>query len=503
MMNRFSGSIGLVSTAAVLFLAGCGGPVDTRPNVLILSGSEWNDMLGAMGNPNVMTPNLDALAARGILFTKAQTPSKNSAAARTAVLSGIPPWESGCLSDEPFLFSMPDHLGLPQYFKACGYSVYGGGKVYHDAAGYVDLRGFDEWFIQDEALKAKGWPTEAWISGEAVPENRPLSKSAKNSLNYDFGAIPDELEDKMTDTQVVNWAVEVLGRKHKTPFFLAMGLSAPGRPMYVPQKYFGLYPLEKIRLPEVKEDDLDDLAGGLKKWHGGYSKSRSDAIHEHDEAKKTVQAYYAGVSYADAMLGRVLRALEASPYADNTIVVFWSDIGRHLGEKHYWGANNSMWQRTTNVPFIWAGVNVPTNVVSDVPVSTLDTYKTLVELCGLAENKAIQGNSLVEVFESPDDAHDKNVVIAGGLSEFAVVNPVWRYITHRNGEELYDTKYDPHEWKNVADISGNARVKMHLATEIPRAKTDVAPSPQRNGCHLELVGNDFKWVEGPEKKAEK
>ena len=255
----------------------------------------------------------------------------------------------------------------------------------------------------------------------------------------------------MADTKRVNWAVEQLQRKHDQPFFLGVGIYAPHFPNYCPQKYFDLYDVDEIELPPYKEGDLDDLPDKIRKMKSARSRihQKLESLNAVDDA---IHGYLACISYADATMGRVLDALEASPYADNTIVVLWSDHGYHHGEKGDWG-KHTLWERTSNVPFIWAGPGIEKNRKSDVSVSLIDMYPTFVEMCDLQKPKQqLEGTSLASTLADPASAEDRNVFLPHmNPSEYAIINRDWRYIRYgQDGEELYDLNSDPHEWENLA-----------------------------------------------------
>ena len=265
------------------------------------------------------------------------------------------------------------------------------------------------------------------------------------------GAVPEGRKQSMADTARVNWAVEKLKEKHDQPFFLGVGLYAPHYPNYCPQEFFDLYDRDAIKLPPVKADDLDDLPPKIKKIKTARSRIPK-RLEELGAMKDAIHGYLACISYADAMLGRVLDALEASPYTEDTIVVMWSDHGYHLGEKGDWG-KHTLWERTSNVPFLWAGPGVAKGAESDGTVSLIDMYPTLVDLCGLpTPEQHLDGASLAATLADPATAHDRDVFLPHmNPGEYAVMNRDWRYIRYgEDGEELYNLKVDPNEWDNLA-----------------------------------------------------
>ena len=195
-----------------------------------------------------------------------------------------------------------------------------------------------------------------------------------------------------------------------------------------------------------------------------------------------IHGYLANISYADAMIGRVLDALEASPYADNTIVVLWSDHGYHLGEKGDWG-KHTLWERTSNVPFIWSGPGVAKNQTTDVTVSLIDMFPTFQELCGLPQTKQkLEGTSIASTLAAPDKAKDRSVFLPHmHPGEYAIINRDWRYIRYgEDGEELYDLNKDPNEWNNLAGENKYARIKSRLASFAPNkfCLLYTSPSPR-------------------------
>ena len=253
---------------------------------------------------------------------------------------------------------------------------------------------------------------------------------------------------------------------------------------------------DQIELPPYKADDLDDLPPKIKKI-----KTARSRIHNKLEGLNAVgdaiHGYLACISYADAMMGRVLDALEASPYADNTVVVLWSDHGYHHGEKGDWG-KHTLWERTSNVPFIWAGPGVAKGRKSDVTVSLIDMYPTLVDLCGLPKpRQKLEGQSLAKTLVDPASAEDRNVFLPHmNPGEYAVINRDWRYIRYgEDGEELYDLQADPNEWHNLAASPEHAARKAELRSFAPATFAEPA---QNLNARKDLVvdGETFRWEKG-------
>jgi arylsulfatase A-like enzyme len=215
-------------------------------------------------------------------------------------------------------------------------------------------------------------------------------------------------------------------------------------------------------------------------------------LEELDAVKDAIHGYLACISYADAMLGRLLDAIESGPNADNTIVVLWSDHGYHHGEKMDWG-KHTLWERTSNVPFLWAGPGIEQGASIEATVSLIDIFPTLVDLCRLPKDEGLDGVSLAGMLKSPSKATDRNVLLPGlKPNEYAVINQQWRYIRYADGgEELYDIRQDPNEWKNLAGNAEFANVKKQLMSAAPTSFAE--PGASRRELKLVIEGESFEW----------
>jgi arylsulfatase A-like enzyme len=252
-----------------------------------------------------------------------------------------------------------------------------------------------------------------------------------------------------------------------------------------------MYNRDSIKLPAYKPDDLEDLPERIRKNMLNRSKQHKE-LDELGVLEDAVIGYLASISFADAMLGRVLDALEASPGKDNTIIVFWSDQGFHHGEKMHWG-KHTLWQRTSHVPFIWAGKGIPENRKVETTVSLIDMFPTFIELCGLPEVKNIEGVSLVPSLKKPSGSKDRNVLLPSNeKGSYAVINTKWRYISYFDGgEELYNVKDDPNEWKNLAGDEKYKSIILEMRKSAPKV---FAPEvTQKNELRLVIEGDSFRW----------
>ena len=235
----------------------------------------------------------------------------------------------------------------------------------------------------------------------------------------------------MPDEQVADWAVERLRQKHDKPFFLAVGFVRPHVPYTAPKEFFEMYPLESVAMPAVPPDEMDDVpllgkAMALGTLQGGDHRNVLEIGPNY--WREMVRAYLACVTFVDAQAGKVLRALADSPYADNTIVVFWSDHGQHLGEKRHW-RKQALWEESTRVPL---AIRLPKSVnagqSSIQAVSLLDIYPTLLDLVDLPEVKGLEGKSLLPLLEDSSARRVEPAVTTWHYNNHSVRSLNFRYI---------------------------------------------------------------------------
>lgn len=431
-----------------------------RPNVLFIAVDDLNDWIGTLGGyPGVQTPNLDRLAERGTLFTRAYCAAPACNPSRTALLCGLRPSATGVYhNNQPWRPVLPNAVTLPQHFMADGYTVAAGGKIFHGA--YNDSRCFHEYFRRPP---------------DAMPARRP-SNGIPRTGHFDWGPL-DATDADMGDSTLVDWAGAFLARRHEKPFFLGVGFIKPHLPWYVPKKYFELYPTERVRLPLVPADDLSDIPPL------GLQMARPDGDHksvlDSNNWRSAVAAYLAAISYVDGQLGKLLQALQRSPYAANTLVVLWSDHGWHLGEKQHW-RKFALWEEATRVVLIFAGPGVGRAQRCDRTVSLLDVYPTLIECCGLSARNGLHGAGLSPLLRDANASWNRVAVTTHGRGNHAVRSERWRLICYRDGsEELYDHEVDPMEWTNLAGHADYAAIKAELKRLIPIEDADDAPKAGR------------------------
>jgi arylsulfatase A-like enzyme len=287
-------------------------------------------------------------------------------------------------------------------------------------------------------------------------------------------------DEDMGDYKTVSKGIDFLGKNHDKPFFLAIGFTRPHLPWYVPQKYFDLYPLDKITLPPVAKNDLSDVpATGVK-----IAKPDGDHkfIVESDQWKKAIQGYLASNTFTDGQIGRLVDALNKSNYKDNTIIVLFGDHGWHLGEKEHW-RKFALWEEATRVPFIIIAPGITkANTAVNRTVSLMDIYPTLIDLCKLPARSGLEGNSIVPLLKNPETSWNHPSVTTHGLGNHSVRNERYRYIVYEDGtEELYDHDTDPQEWKNLANDPKYANIKKELIVFLPKVNAPNAPRHKGGG----------------------
>lgn len=455
--------IGSVFLGCMESAAESADPEPVRPHVLFIAIDDLNDWIGCLGgHPDCRTPNIDRLAARSMLFTRAYCAAPACNPSRAALLTGIRPSTSGVyLNSQPWRPALPRAVTLPQHFSAHGYRSIGGGKIFHGA-------------YEDDA----SWQSYFKKAGDPAPPNRPLN-GIPNTAHFDWGPLA-VADPAMDDHRVVNWAINELGQTPSQPTFLACGIFRPHLPWFVPQKYFDQFPLDSITLPPFRADDLQDIPPAGVKMANPTGDHRK--VVESDNWRRAVQGYLASIAFADAQVGRLLAALDNGPMAGNTIVVLWGDHGWHLGEKSHW-RKFALWDEAARVPLLISAPGVTQPGVCDRTVSLMDLYPTLAELCNLPIGDHLEGRSLCALLRNPRAAWNRPALTTHGRNNHSVRSERWRYIRYADGtEELYDHDSDPQEWTNLASREDLAEVRAELATWLPRVNApnaDAAP-PRKN-----------------------
>ncbi len=410
----------------------------TRPDVLLFVVDDLNDWISLLdANAPIKTPNLERLAQRGMLFTRAYCISAACNPSRAATLTGLRPTTTGVYGNKSdWRRAVPDRKTIMQQFMAAGYDVRGAGKIFHHHLGgaFHDDASFDDF----QHMRPQRYPPKK-LNGAAEYGSR----------NTDWGPWPGRVEDTI-DFHTASYCVDALAGK---PRFLACGIFKPHSPFFAPAAYHK--PYRGIGLPPRKADDWSDLPSGAtallkdKKWFWqGMMKVEQEAEGSYQEF---IRAYAACAAFADAQVGRVLDALDASPRCGNTIVVLWSDHGFHLGEKDHI-EKFALWEKSNHIPLIVVAPHVARQGSRcRRPVDMTVLYPTLLELCGLPADKACDGVSIVPLLSDPHAKWERPALMTYMRGNHAVRTDRWRYIRYADGsQELYDHDADPREWTNLA-----------------------------------------------------
>ena len=420
----------------------------TKSNVLFIAVDDLNNMIGPIDNfSNVKTPNFDRLAKMGVTFTNAHVQAPLCGPSRASIMTGLRPSTTGIYGMAPDNKvrregnpATKDITFLPEYFKNNGYHTMGIGKLFHIHA--------PDSVFHESGGRVKGFgplPKKRFVwngRGKGI-------KGIHGRTSTDWGAFPEN-DTLMPDHQSVNWVAERLQRNYDKPFFMGLGFLRVHVPLYVPQKWFDLYPLNEVETPPYKADDLNDIPPVGMHINDLPMMPSTEWAKESGEWKKIVQAYLACISYVDYELGRVLDALESSKYADNTVIVLWSDHGYRLGEKGTF-AKHALWETATKAPLFFSGPNLPKGKKIDAPVEMLSIYPTLLELSGLPVYNRNEGVSLVNMMQNNTGIDNSYALTTFGMNNHAVKADGFRYIRYEDGkEEFYDHSIDPNEWNNEA-----------------------------------------------------
>jgi arylsulfatase A-like enzyme len=463
-----------------------------KPNVLFLAIDDLNDWVGCLGgHPQVKTPHIDGLAKRGTLFANAHCQAPLCNPSRSSLLTGLRPSTTGICGLHPGIRdveALKKHVTLPQTFTQAGYHTFTCGKVYHDGS-----------------IKKNDRATEFGVWGPAPGMPRPAKKFVQtpDPLHLeDWGVFPEKDEDQ-ADWKIASAAVEAIGNAPKDkPFFIACGFRLPHVPCYASQKWFDLYPADKIVLPPVKDDDREDTPRFSWYLHWKVPEPRLKFVRQEKQWVSLVRAYLACTTFMDSQVGRVLDALDKSGRADNTIVVLWSDHGWHLGEKLIIG-KNSLWERSTHVPLIFAGPGIARGACCKQTVELLDIFPTLLDLSGLPARKVLEGHSLVPQLKDATKERLWPAITSHNQGNHAVRTRDWRYIRYADGsEELYDVRKDPNEWSNLAHVDGHASVKKGLAKWLPEVDRPAAPGSALRVLTFDPKTKAVTWEGKPVKSSD-
>lgn len=446
-------------------------------NVLFIAVDDLNVSLSCYDHPIVKSPNIDKLAARGIRFDRAYCQYPLCNPSRSSLLSGLRPDTSRIYDNAtPIRKVFPDIVTLPQLFKNNGYFSARVGKIYHyGVPGQIGTSGLDDAPSWNLFINPRGRDRDEQTDVINFTPGRQLGAA----LCWMEAKGTDE---EQTDGKVAAETIRLLEEHKDGPFFIAAGFYRPHVPDVATKKYFDLYPLEKVVLPQEPPEHMTNIPPiALTTTPLNYGLAE-------EKLRTFKRAYFASISFVDAQIGKVLDALERLKLSDNTIVVLFGDHGWSLGEHGQW-QKQLLFEEVARVPLIIALPKAAVFGVSPRTVELIDIYPTLAEYCGLKPPANLEGRSLRPLLENPKarwllPAVTQQVRNDNGkpIMGYSVRTEHWRYTEWDGGaagSELYDHTNDPHEWQNLARDPRYAKSVTDMKKLMPRTKPDEIPLPSR------------------------
>jgi iduronate 2-sulfatase len=441
-----------------------------RPNVLFLAADDLRMNLGCFGDPIAKTPNIDRLAQRGRIFTRAYCQQALCNPSRSSLLTGLRPdtlrvWNL----TRHFRETMPDVVTLPQYFKMHGYFTQNIGKIFHNWRTKIEGDP-GSWSVPAVLHFATHGQDAPKVDGR-LPANTAKAKQAESR------DVPDEA---YYDGRVAQEAMRALRevKQRDEPFFLGVGFWKPHTPFNAPKRYWDLY----------RREDIPPLVNGTRPANApalAMHQSSEGLVSDREATAELRHGYYAGTSYMDAQVGKVLAELDRLGLRETTVVVFWSDHGFHLGEHGLWG-KTSNYELDAHVPLIIATpklnqAGTPTAAL----VELLDLFPTLIDLCGLPAKPGLEGVTLRPVIENPaatvkaaaftQHPRPAQVTVPGEAMGYSIRDARYRLTEWREwtsgrvlATELYDHETDAGETRNVADLPRLSATRTALAWQLER-----------------------------------
>ena len=432
------------------------GSLTAKPNVLFIAADDLSCALGCYGDPIAKTPHLDRLAATGTCFLNAYNQLPLCNPTRASVMTGLRPDTIKVYDlDRHFRDEVPNAVTLSQQFMKHGWWAGRVGKIYHyNVPASIGTDGFDDPPSWQKTVNPIGRDK----TDESLIFNAEPHRKISAALSW---LAADGKDEEQTDGMIATEAIRLMEEHKKDPFFIAAGFFRPHTPFVAPKKYFDMYPLEEMRLPFAPSDDREDIPTAAFAHNCPIPHYGLDEL----TCRKAMQAYYACVSFIDAQVGRMLTALNRLGLAENTVVVFWSDHGYHLGE------HNGIWQKRT---LFEQGARAPLIIRNPVSkgngqacrriVEFIDIYPTLTELARIKTPKQVEGRSLVPLLQNPlSEWNGFAITQVLRPADNRLTKPVmgrsirterWRYsdwAEGKNGVELYDHYADPMEFNNLAE----------------------------------------------------
>lgn len=473
MFHAFSSVTVLCAFAFVSSFTTCATAAE-KPNVLFLICDDLNCDLGCYGHPQVKTPNIDALAGRGVRFERAYCQYPLCGPSRASFMAGLYPDQTLIHRNAIYLREhVPNVQTLSQMFRAGGYTATRIGKIYHYGVPLnIGTSGHDDPYSWDYTINPRG-------------RDRNEHDKIFSLVAGQFGGTlswlaADGTDEEQTDGIAATEAVQLLEQyaAEKTPFYLAVGLYRPHTPYVAPKKYFKMYPTADIKVPEVPEGYLETLPEPARRT---LTRKRNQVNLADNLAREAIQAYYASITFADAQLGRILKALDDTGLSDNTVVLFTSDHGYHMGEHGYY-QKTTLFENAARVPLIIAGPGVKSaGETTLAPAEMVDFYPTLGELCGLTPPDSASGVSLVPTLDDPS-VQSREAALTQLNNGYSLRTPKYRYTewgdAGSEGNELYDHDSDPQELVNLASRDEYAETIASLSKQLRTRITEARRAPK-------------------------
>ena len=437
----------LVLAAVLMTCTPCLGNEGPYNVLFIISDDLTDTALSCYGNTVCQTPNIDAIAKQGVRFTKAYCQGTYCGPSRASLMSGYYPHAIKMLGYKTPRPMIGDRMMWPEFFRQHGYYTARVSKLFHmGVPGGIEQGGHgeDDQRCWTERYNSQGPEWKAAGQGWTLEGNPDRTVPVKGGNTFVVvEADGDDLAH--SDGRTAEKAAELIKKHSKRPFFVGVGFVRPHVPFVAPKKYYKSFPYDSIKLPEKLAGDWDDIpAAGIN-----YKTSKNMKM-DLEQQRKAVGGYYASVSYMDAQVGKVMKALEESGVADRTIVIFTSDHGYHLGEHDFW-AKVSLHDESARVPLI---ISVPGKqpAVCDSLVELLDLFPTLANLCGFKAPVRLQGKDISRLLDNPNKTVRDAAFSVNGKG-YLLRTAEWAYMRYgangKNGEELFDMVNDPKQYMNL------------------------------------------------------
>jgi uncharacterized sulfatase len=437
---------GLFTLALTLTGAAVAAPAPAKLNILLIISDDLRDTVSCYGNPAVKTPNLERLAARGVRFDRAYAQYPVCNPSRTSFMTGMRCEQTRVVENTVMFRSrLPDVVTMPQLLRQHAWHAASYGKIFHVGeatggvrAGWMDL--------------GKSWDNAQMFEPTPLGRQGDVRNLTGGKLKWCSVGAMEGSDDDQPDGQNALHAMRVIERQSAAgkPWFVGAGFHRPHDPFLVPKKYFELYPPGSLKL---YYDPTNLAPVPSLSMPGGAFKTAFDAFSDEDRMEFQ-RAYYAGVSFMDAQVGRLLDTLDRLKLWEHTLVIFAGDNGYHHNERNWWN-KNTLFERSCRVPLIIAAPGAKPGRSSQGLVELLDLYPTVADYCGVKAPHDLAGQSLRPLLENPERSGKPaayTLVMRGkGAYGQSVRTEGWRFTRWSDGTaELYDETRDSEETRNLA-----------------------------------------------------